>query len=661
MLWTRFDTFRESNGNIFFAELNYDKPCAQKEIALAGSMNFSGNINELFEINFKNEFVKICSKKNKYCNVGILIDPCHYEEFHLATYIKDLLKDTNLTIYQVGPKNLSISENHVIAFEEIKLDVLVRLFPAEFSYEIDNFDKILKAFDDGNILILNDPRIVAIQAKTLFAYLWELILEDSPLLSYKEKNTIRNSLPFTKIFSKDDYNYVIKNKDNLVIKSSLGRYSGEVYLGKDFTPDNWKTQLDIILSSNKLHICQRLINIKKESTFRPIDEKSNLPTLAYANFGTFITKNKLIGICIRWSEDFLTSDESSFMCPLAIKDEPYYIEQYNYSDRKSKWNLINEESIFKYKFTGGYTNIYEYISLDKFIIKKEFYNEMLYASIEFCELLKKTNKLILENLSIFAPILGIDESLLPCITSSDSNFLCALGRIDFVIDIYNNLKILEFNSETPAGIIESTMITELINNEIYKNKTNIINPNVNLIYSIKIVFKDLINSLKSKSNIKNIAFLCTSYYEDLFNTSILIEILKDELEDISLLFGNIFDIEVIDNNVFLYGNKIDAIYRYYPLDWIVNEDELNKLIPLINKSVYFLNAPHTIVPQSKAYFAVIYELLKQGYYNNKESNFINKYIPLTSLTPLKNTGDFVIKPYLSKRRNWYNPKLSRNS
>lgn len=36
MFWTRYDTFRDTENNIYFAEFNYDKPCGQKEISLAG-------------------------------------------------------------------------------------------------------------------------------------------------------------------------------------------------------------------------------------------------------------------------------------------------------------------------------------------------------------------------------------------------------------------------------------------------------------------------------------------------------------------------------------------------------------------------------------------------------------------------------------------------
>ena len=52
-----------------------------------------------------------------------------------------------------------------------------------------------------------------------------------------------------------------------------------------------------------------------------------------------------------------------------------------------------------------------------------------------------------------------------------------LGRIDFAIDNNGDLKILEFNSETPAGLVEAIGV-----NSIIKEKLNIEydNPNENL-------------------------------------------------------------------------------------------------------------------------------------------------------------------------------------
>ena len=48
MFWTRYDTFRNEKNDVYFAEFNYDKPCGQKEMHLAGKSDFDGNLNVEF-------------------------------------------------------------------------------------------------------------------------------------------------------------------------------------------------------------------------------------------------------------------------------------------------------------------------------------------------------------------------------------------------------------------------------------------------------------------------------------------------------------------------------------------------------------------------------------------------------------------------------------
>ena len=54
--------------------------------------------------------------------------------------------------------------------------------------------------------------------------------------------------------------------------------------------------------------------------------------------------------------------------------------------------------------------------------------------------------------------------------------------------------------------------------------------------------------------------------------------------------------------------------------------------------------PSTIISQSKAFFALIYELCKVDFYSEHDIQCIEKYIPFTSL----NSNDFIDGDYCSK-------------
>lgn len=73
MFWTRYDTFMDTDDNIYFAEFNYDKPCGQKEMHLAGKSNFEGNLNGRFIDILIKELTEICygySNDEEKINVG---------------------------------------------------------------------------------------------------------------------------------------------------------------------------------------------------------------------------------------------------------------------------------------------------------------------------------------------------------------------------------------------------------------------------------------------------------------------------------------------------------------------------------------------------------------------------------------------------------------
>lgn len=652
MFWTRFDTFRDNENNIYFSEFNYDKPCGQKEMALAGKSDFKGNINKEFINNLKDELVKICSdfSKEKIINVAFLVDPCHYEELYHSYYFKDILKDTNINIISAGPTNLSVKNNFVYVYDEIKVDIILRLFPIEFNNEILNIEEILNVFEKGNVLIINDPRIIAIQAKGFFAYLWDLIKENSNLLNDYEKTIIKSCIPYTEIidFNMQTYEELVRNKDKYVIKSSLGRYSLEVYIGCLYSEENWKSTILSLMKKNKVYIRQDFINIRKEYTYISDGENMTIPQEAYGNFGIYIMNKSAIGMLVRWSTNFLTDDNYTWMCPLGYCETPMRIQEYYGDDHDKILEEVCEESAFKYSFTGSFTNIYEYISLDIIVMKKSLQDELYYAGQRLCSIFKKTFQTVKDNLDIFIDILGIPKSLYKVIKESCIEELCAIGRIDFALDNDNNLKILEFNSETPAGLVEAIGI-----NLIVQEKLNLkfINPNYELRNCIKENLKNIIEELKKRKPVKNIAVVTTWYYEDIYTANIISEIIK-ELKEYNVIFGNIYDLKKKNNKLYLYDKEIQAVYRHYPLDWFEYDKEMNPIIEILESGDYLINSADTLIIQSKAYFALIYELIGKNFFNEDEEQFIKKYIPYTCLKPNKKLShDYIVKPFLSREGN----------
>lgn len=650
MFWCRYDTFIDKNNNALFSEFNYDKPCGQKEIHAAQKTEFNGNVNKNFIEKLKTQLLLIKSEyfsNRNMINVSFLMDPCHREEFSHSFYFKHIFNETGINIIQTGPNNLSVKDGFVYAFSKHKIDIILRLFPTEFLYEVKNIEKILDSFDNGKVLIINDPRIVAIQAKGFFAYLFDLIKENSNLLNINEKNIIKKCLPYTEILTDKNKDIALADKDNFVVKSSLGRYSEEVYIGKMYKKSEWVSTLNDIFECRKIHVLQKFIDMRQDYVYSPYFNNTNIGEDSYGNFGVYIIDKDVCGLLVRWSSNYLTNDEYTFMCALGHDDFPLKIEKciLNEEDRNEFYDYLNEELSFKYNFTGSYTNMEEYISLDRIILERDIYEEIKNTSVMFCSILKKVYKNIQHNIKLFGPLLKIPKSLYKMVLNSNISTLCAVGRIDFAIDIFGNLKILEFNSETPAGLVESIGISSIIEEKMDLNYTD---PDINLRENIKNNLYSIIKNIEKTKKVENIAVLTTWYYEDIYNTQIISQILN-EFSEYNIIFGNIYDIKIRNNKFYIYGKRIDAIYRYYPLDFFEDDKRMRKFIKKLTKEEYMINPAHTIIMQSKGFFAVLYEMLGKNILSDEEENFIKKYIPYTALEKNKNlSDDFILKPYLSR-------------
>jgi glutathionylspermidine synthase len=643
--WTRFDGFKKAGGGIFFSEFNYDKPCAQREIIESSYLKPKNDPNIDFVKSLKEKFKAIVTERfnaSEGIKVAMLIDPCHYEEHHLSHLFIDLLGD-EFEIIPAGPKNFRVQEDKVYVFDK-EIQVILRLFPTEFLYEVNDFEQILTLFDCGKVLLLNDPRVIICQAKSLFAYLWELTESNSPLLTDIEKQAVKESLPYTIMFNQALTEELKNNRNKYVIKSVFGRYSEEVYIGKLCTEVEWGLILKHVLESSKLHIVQEFCEIHKEATSYVAAMDKYGDCEAYANFGIFLISGDFSGICIRWSEDYLTKDDTTWITPVGIAEDRFKVKDYFQSiERKKLWKEIYSEALEDYDFTGGYTGDREYFSLSSIIVDEALSEEICEASEKLCLILKEVRKLIMEKKELFFQVLGIDERLKELVGATHTEALCCIGRFDWVIDHKGELKVLEFNAETPAGLLESTALNGIIQKKLGIQYEN---PNENMAKQIRESFHSIVKDYEKIKPIKNIALLSSTYYEDWYTTITLYNIVKEL--PYNFIMGSIDDAQVHDNKLQLYGNEIDAVYRYYPLDWFLEEGK-EAFIDAFANNTLSINPPHTFILQSKAIFALIYELAKQGYFTHEEREVIYKYIPESALSKEDlNTNSYVVKPLFGR-------------
>lgn len=644
--WVRYDAFLREDGGIFFSEFNYDKPCAQREIIIAGNSGPEQNPNLNFSKEFQKAFKNLWDDYGNHVKnptVAVLVDPGHYEEVHLGFLYGDLLKPLGFETIIAGGKNLEVRGDCLYIFDK-KIDIILRQFPVEHLYECDDIEKVLELYDKRKVLILNDPRAVFGQTKSLFAYLWEMVEGNDPFLSHEEISVIRRTIPKTCLYNPSCMEEVIKNKDAYVIKAAYGRYSQEVYIGLMHSEIEWAETVKAINNSPKLHIIQEFCPIQKQNVMcfngQYYDE-----TQAMGNYGIYLANGNFSGVCVRWSSDYLSLDETVWSSPIRIRKSPFYLIKTSSEGRKEKWNSINEKAAFIHGYTGGYTGPCESFTMDSLVINKQHYKELEEASEKIWSVIEKTVELVRENCNIFCPVLGIEDSLQDLVTQSITGHTAFIARLDWGVDPKGNWRMLEINSETPAGIMESIVL-----NDIIKSETGIklSDPNKHLVKLIREAFSGIVNDYNQYRAIRNIGFVTPSFSEDWYNTKLLSEFLKDMPYNVSL--GEISGLEAKEKKLYLYGEPLDAVYRYYPLDWLANDPYFEGVIEALKENSPSINPPVSFISQSKAFLALIWELAEQGFYEDDDRKLIDKYIPKTSLTAkkMRGTENYCIKPFFGR-------------
>ena len=648
--WVRYDGFLRASGGIFYSEFNYDKPCAEREILATGDMEAYNNINLEYRCMLKKALKTVLERQptKDLFRIALLTDPCHYEEAHIMLLMQKELATKNIEFIRVGPSNLYVKDELVYAFHK-QVDIILKLFPTEFSSEINDFDNILKVYDSGKVEILNDPRVIACQCKNLYTYLWQLVKFKDSRLSNIEVEVITSTLPYTELFHKDKVDYILKNKNNLVLKPVYGRYSIDVFIGILHTSTEWEEATKYVAKSSKAFIIQDYCEIKESDTYYTPDGKFVFPIKAFANIGCFMLEHDFAGICVRWSDEYLTTDDSTWVTPIGVKNEVINIAKLDLpeKERKKLWDKITEKAMFQANFTGRYVKNFEYIGLDYICLEGIKYKELIEATEKLAKIMNNTQKLLYDNLEHFAPILDI-SNLVEILKFKYTDEFVFLGRMDWAIDYSGNLKLLELNSETPAGLVESIFIDSIVVEELDEKNLNseVFSPNRELKSKIVSQFRKIIKDYTLTHTIKTIGILSSTYYEDLYTANAIYKVIKDE--PFEFIIGSIYDCKVTaSGKLSLFDKELDAVYRYYPLDWFDKEGMSSQKKALEN--TLSINPTHTIISQSKAFFAVIYELLKQDFYNSDDKDAILKYIPKTSFEVEDiNSLDYIVKPVLSR-------------
>lgn len=222
----------------------------------------------------------------------------------------------------------------------------------------------------------------------------------------------------------------------------------------------------------------------------------------------------------------------------------------------------------------------------------------------------------------------IPMELLPAIKKAwNEDYISLYGRFDLAYNPhYGEVKLLEFNADTPTSLIEASVIQWFWLQDF--------NQNLDQFNSIHEALLEHFSEVKNYA--PRICFSTISNNEEDFLTTKYLESLAQE----SGIFTKFLDISSIgynaENQCFTdeNGQPIRSIFKLYPWEWMF-EEEFGKYLSVSAENTEWIEPIYKAIWSNKMFLVVLSELFPH-----------NKYILKCSEKPLG--GDYVKKPLLSR-------------
>lgn len=252
----RFDLFYKDPENFKFCELNTDGSSAMNED------------NTLSRIMLESEALKDF-RGDKDIDYFELFTPWVEESIAIYKNTKDAVEKPNVAIVDfkesssfpdflefqrvyreagydciiADPRDLTYRDGRLY-HEDYRIDLVYRRI---VSYELiekrEQIKDFIEAYRDRAFICLGSIRSQVAHNKIFFK-----ILHDEDTLEYlsqKERDFVKNHIPFTGIFggAEDIFNKVLDNKDKYIMKPMDLNASQGVFVGRDYTREEWEKRL----------------------------------------------------------------------------------------------------------------------------------------------------------------------------------------------------------------------------------------------------------------------------------------------------------------------------------------------------------------------------------------------------------------------------------
>jgi glutathionylspermidine synthase len=295
----------------------------------------------------------------------------------------------------------------------------------------------------------------------------------------------------------------------------------------------------------------------------------------------------------------------------------------------------------------------EYSLYHSHIITSEDVEEIRFATEKLGQLFFKTAKLLRKMSDEVLSDLGFPKESISFLRFKSISPETIISRFDFVKK-ENQIKMLEFNSDTPTFIKECFYVNGLVANHL-----NQIDPNASELNMLKnTVMKAIMESIKTLNlnHVPNVVFTShEDHLEDWYTCKFLSDLIPFPNKLVPLNNLQLRQDSLVDPD----GVPIDVLYRQtYPIEYLIEDcDDTGEkiglqLLELVQlKKLALINPISAFLLQSKAIQALIWGLKDdRNFFNKDDAVIIERYMLPTFLEnePFLDSNLYVEKPVFGR-------------
>ena len=665
--WGRFDVFERADGGLAVLEYNCDKPAGQREIwatAMLGQRRTDPNrgARAVFRQALVTAWRAHTAGRARLQSprVAILIDPSHSEEFRLAYLYGREIASLGWRWTVAGPENIRVEGHRALVHGE-PIDIVLRQYPAEFLHELPAMADLWKAIQAGTVLMLNDPRAVVTQSKSLLALAWKLALAGR--LRPIEASLVRAHVPPTGLAAESPWlAHAEARPEDWVIKPAVGRYSQGVALGALCNSEDWQRALAAAAARPYDYVVQAYVPPRRRWLPAPGGARAG-----YVNWGVALAGGRFAGLCPRFQPTALTEEHRVWWAPFRIgrpahrrphvrwpRPETVAEIRRHRARPDRRWcgpgstalDIADRGAMAGY--TSAWTNGVLNFSVAAIELHRADWDEVSHATVLLGRAI--TRALASLNDPAVVELLGIPRAVARLVVAPPIREpLQFLSRFDWARTVEGGWRLLEINSDTPAGLWEA----DLVAREIVRIHRFATSPSVafgeTLAETWRAAVTDTlgVGALERAIAIGLVGFLGSPEDHDQLRAHVVAA--RAALPHARLVVGDISELRATADAAMLRSTRLDVLFRYYPLDWFT-DTRLAPILDLVASGrLIMLPGAHAVVSQSKAFLVLLHELHRRGFFPPAESAAVRCYVPPTALDRHSlGRVDWVAKPFLER-------------